>query len=185
MLLEKVADAVRRTENLVLVYNGDLIEATYFSCSGGKTEDAAAVWGAEVPYLISTDSPGEESAAHYISTVVTTKAQVAALLGFELQGVADPWIGEITYTSGGGVDSIEICGQVYKGTYIRRQLGLRSTAFTITAVGDSVTITTKGFGHRVGMSQYGAEAMAVKGSKFDEILKHYYRDVELAHYICK
>ena len=182
MLLEKVTDAVNETEGLILTFNGEIIEATYFSNSGGKTEDAAAVWGAEIPYLKSTDSPGEEGTENYISTVVISKDRVASLLGFEPRGDTERWIGEITYTNGGGVDTIEICGQIYKGTYIRRQLGLRSTVFSICVIGDSVSITTRGFGHRVGMSQYGAEAMAVNGFKFDEILGHYYKNVELEHY---
>ena len=85
----------------------------------------------------------------------------------------------MTNTSGGGVGIIRICGVDYTGTQIRQLLGLRSTAFVMTIIGDHVTVTTKGFGHRVGMSQYGADAMAVQGSSFQEILLHYYQDVNL------
>ena len=74
---------------------------------------------------------------------------------------------------------MNIAGQSYKGITVRQKLDLRSTAFVITAVGNTVTITTKGFGHRVGMSQYGAEAMAVSGSTYDEILAHYYQGAQL------
>ena len=84
------------------------------------------------------------------------------------------WLGSVTYTQGGGVDTIVIGGTQYKCTQLRQLLGLRSTAFVMTAVGDTVTVTTKGFGHRVGMSQYGADAMAVTGSTYDEILAYYY-----------
>jgi len=74
---------------------------------------------------------------------------------------------------------MDISGMTYSGTTLRKLLGLRSTAFVMTAVGDHITITTKGFGHRVGMSQYGADAMALQGHTFREILSHYYQDTEL------
>ena len=172
--LEKIQNAVKVTDQQVLTYNGALIEATYFSCSGGKTEDAQAVWGAQIPYLQSVESPGEENATHYIDTVTFTAEEFCALLDRQLPGAPAGWIGSVTYTAGGGVDVIRIGGQEYQGTHLRQLLGLRSTAFVITAAGDTVTITTKGFGHRVGMSQYGAEAMAVSGSTYDQILSHYY-----------
>ena len=171
--------AVAETAGQVLTYDGALIEATYFSCSGGRTEDAVAVWGSDVPYLQATDSPGEENADHFIDTVTFSAEEFAAAIGADLEGLPGEWIGEITYTDGGGVDEIEIGGEIYGGTDLRRALGLRSTAFSISAVGDSVIITTRGFGHRVGMSQYGADAMAVQGSSYQEILAHYYQGTSL------
>ena len=76
-----------------------------------------------------------------------------------------------------------IGGTAYKGTTLRQRLGLRSTAFTMTAVGDHITVTTRGYGHRVGMSQYGAEAMAVEGSTYTQILAHYYKGTTLLNWI--
>ena len=181
-LLDKVKTAVTSTSGQVLLYNGELIDATYFSCSGGRTEDAKAVWGADIPYLQSTESPGEEEASHYVDTVTFTKTEFADLLGAELSGNPKTWIDGITYTKGGGVDTIDICGNTYKGTTIRQLLGLRSTAFVISVVGDTVTVTTKGFGHRVGMSQYGADAMAVQGYGYEDILSHYYQNTQLTTY---
>lgn len=177
--LQKVVDAVEQTEDQVLTYAGALIEATYFSCSGGRTEDALAVWGAEIPYLQAVDSPGEEKASHYMDTVSFTVQDFAERMGLEPSSLSGNWIGPITYTAGGGVDTIRIGGHSYKGTTVRQKLGLRSTAFVITAVGNSVTVTTKGFGHRVGMSQYGAEAMAVSGSDYGQILSYYYQGTKL------
>lgn len=171
--LEKVRNAVLTTAGEVVTYQGALIEATYFSCSGGKTEEAIAVWGQSVPYLQAVDSPGEEKAANYLKTVSMSASEFSAAFG-GLSGVPSSWIGKITYTKGGGVDTIYIGGSIYKGTQVRQKLALRSTAFVITVVGSSVTITTKGNGHRVGMSQYGADAMAVAGSNYGEILAHYY-----------
>lgn len=180
--LEQVRQAVAATRDEVLIYEGKLIEATYFSCSGGRTEDAVAVWGSDVPYLRSTDSPGEEGATHYTDTVTFTPREFSAALGADLQGQPDSWLGEITHTQGGGVESMVIGGVTYKGTTLRQMLGLRSTAFTMTAIGNEIVVTTRGFGHRVGMSQYGAEAMAVSGSTYDDILEHYYQGTRLTAY---
>lgn len=181
-LLDKVFTAVMETSGQVIIYDGELIDATYFSCSGGETEDAKAVWGAEIPYLQSTESPGEEKAAHYVDTQKFSLEEFCRCLNIKLAGNPQNWIEKITYTEGGGVDTIFICGQEYKGTALRQKLGLRSTAFVITIVGSTVTITTKGYGHRVGMSQYGADAMAVQGKNYAEILTHYYQGVQLVVY---
>ncbi len=172
--VDRFRAAIMDTAGECLWYSGSLIEATYFSCSGGKTEDAAAVWGTEVPYLKSQDSPGEEKSAHYLNTINFSAREFQNKLGIHLQGLPGTWIKNVTYTKGGGVDTIQIGSIEYKGTQLRKILGLKSTAFIITAAGDSVTITTKGFGHRVGMSQYGADAMAVKGNTYDQILSYYY-----------
>lgn len=181
-LLDKVTSAVNSTVNEVLMYEDALIDATYFSCSGGRTEDALSVWGADIPYLQSTESPGEESATHYVDTVTITTSTFLNNLGLATDAQPLNWIRSIQYTSGGGVDEIQICDKTYKGTEIRQKLGLRSTAFLISIIGDTVTITTKGYGHRVGMSQYGADAMALQGKTYDEILLHYYKDTELVRY---
>ena len=178
--IDKIRNAVELTDNLVLVYNGELIDATYYACSGGMTEDAEAVWGVDVPYLQSTISPGEEKAAQYVDTVTFNSADFMKKL--EINTNNQLQIGKITYTSGGGVNTINICGKEYKGTELRKKLDLRSTAFVISVVGDTVTVTTKGYGHRVGMSQYGADAMAVNGSAFPDILAHYYRGTQLVTY---
>lgn len=177
--IAKVQNAVQLTCDQVLTYGGNLIEATYFSCSGGRTEDAVAVWGEEIPYLQSVESPGEENAAHYVDTVSFEAEAFCEKIGRELTGMPAEWIGEITYTTGGGVDTIYIADEPYSGVQIRSLLGLRSTAFWITAAGDTITVTTKGYGHRVGMSQYGADAMAAQGHTYQEILEHYYPDTVL------
>lgn len=177
--VEKIRAAVEATAGEVLLYGNELIEATYFSCSGGRTEDAQAVWGTDVPYLQSVESPGEEKAAHYTDSVTFSSQAFCEKLGLSLSEIGASRIGEITYTDGGGVDTIVLGGIPYSGTQVRQLLGLRSTAFVITWAGDSVTVTTKGFGHRVGMSQYGAEAMAVQGASYDAILVHYYQGTVL------
>lgn len=179
LAVERVRSAVNATSGYVLTYGGELIEATYFSCSGGSTEDAVAVWGTDFPYLRAVESPGEESAVHYTDTVIFSGSEFADDLGVTLSGSPDSWIGPATYTAGGGVNTIVIGGKEFKGTQLRSVLGLRSTAFTISVEEGTVTIVTKGFGHRVGMSQYGADAMAVAGSSYPEILAYYYQGTTL------
>lgn len=180
--LEKVRSAVLATSGQVLTYQGNLIEATYFSCSGGMTEDAVAVWGTDYPYLRSVESPGEENAAYYTDTVTFTAEEFQTALGQELSGSPSGWFGFTTYTAGGGVNTMRIGGVDYKGTELRTLLGLRSTVFSISVDGQNIAITTKGFGHRVGMSQYGADAMAVAGSNYEQILTYYYSGTALAVY---
>lgn len=178
-MLNRITQAVESTQNQVLTYQGELIEATYFSCSGGRTEDALAVWGTDIPYLQAVDSPGEEGAAHFVDTAEFSVSEFAALLGIS-PSRAD--LGAVTYTEGGGVATIMIGEKLFSGTQVRQKLGLRSTAFSIYKSGEKIYISTRGFGHRVGMSQYGAEAMAVRGSGYREILYHYYPGTQLTAY---
>ena len=178
----KVRSAVYDTRNIVLTYNDELIDATYFSSSGGMTEDAVAVWGIDVPYLQSTESPGEESAKHYDDTIRFSSKEFSSLLGVSSTKEISAWIENISYTQGGGVDTICICGKKFKGTEIRRLLNLRSTAFRILPEKDYFLVETKGYGHRVGMSQYGAEAMALNGYSYKEILTHYYKNIQISQF---
>ena len=177
--VEKIRTAVLDTSGQVLTYNGELIEATYFSCSGGRTEDAAAVWGTDFPYLRSVESPGEEEALPYRDTASFSAEEFRQLLDIPPEHSPDSWFGDVTYTPGNGVDTIVIGGTVYRGTQLRTLLGLRSTRFSLRVEGDTVQIQTEGYGHRVGLSQYGADAMAVNGSDYIQILKHYYQGTEL------
>lgn len=168
--LEKVRRAVAATTGMVLTYEQELIEATYFSSAAGSTEAAVAVWGTEVPYLQAVASPEEIHA----DTVVYTADEFQKLLGRDLPGTPEQWFGAVSYTEGGGVAELEICDASYTGVFLRSQLGLRSTDFLIQAEENTITITTRGYGHRVGMSQYGANALAEEGSTWQQILQHYY-----------
>ena len=177
--IDRVRRAVADTDGAVLCYDGALIDATYFSCSGGSTEDAVAVWGQDVPYLQAVESPGEEEAPRYSDSVTFPASELAQRLGIENRGDPSGWFSGITYTEGGGVETISVRGKSFTGTQLRSKLGLRSTAFDLEVKGNHITITTRGFGHRVGMSQYGAQAMAERGCSFEEILSHYYTGAEL------
>ena len=129
--VEKIRSAIAATSGCVLTYEGELIEATYFSCSGGSTEDAAAVWGTDFPYLQAVPSPGEEEAAPYTDTVTYATDALQCALETTLSGTPESWFGTVTYTEGGGVATMEIGGETYTGTQLRSLLGLRSTAFTV------------------------------------------------------
>lgn len=172
--LDKIENAVKATAGQVLTYEGNLIEATYFSCSGGTTEDAEAVWGTSVPYLQSVESPGEEKSKYYENEIQFSKQEFLSRLGLDQSLSVSEKDVTIRHTSGGGVDQMTVKGITFDGTQIRALLNLPSTAFQISLDNDAVLITTKGYGHRVGMSQYGADAMAVLGKTFDEVLQHYY-----------
>ncbi len=175
-----VAEAVEETAGQALTYDGEWIDAVYFSCSGGKTEDAVAVWGGEVPYLQSVDSPGEEDALRFYSEVaVPLNDFKQGLPEAKLTGSPSAWFGPIKYTEGGGVREIEIGGRSYSGTELRKRFGLNSTMFQIAVAEEEIIFEVKGFGHRVGMSQYGANAMAQAGESYQKILQHYYPGTSL------
>ena len=177
--VDKIRAAVDATAGQVLTYEGELIEATYFSCSGGRTEDAVAVWGSDFPYLRSVESPGEEDAAWFTDEAVFSREDLEDVLGVTLEADPADWFGEMTYTSGDGVQTVRIGDLLFPGTKVRSLLGLRSTAFSVRTEGDTAVFTTRGYGHRVGMSQYGADAMAESGADYIQILSHYYPGTDL------
>ncbi len=181
---EAARQAVGETDGLVAVYDNALIEATYFSCSGGRTEPAVAVWGNELPYLQSVASPGEEEAPRFTETVeleteLFSQRLLAAYPQMKLWGSAPQWFGQLRYTTGGGLAEVDIGGVAVTGTSLRKLFGLRSTDMKFAVNEERIQITTYGYGHRVGMSQYGAKAMAEQGAKFEDILTHYYQGIEL------
>ena len=180
--VNKLRDVVLSTKGQLIRYQGELILASYFSCSGGSTEAAVAVWGVDYPYLQAVESPGEEGAAWFTDEKWFTPEAFAQALQLDLVGAPAVWFGAITYTDGGSVDTVDICGQTYRGTQLRSLLGLRSTAFRICASEEGIRISTWGFGHRVGMSQYGADAMARDGKDYRQILLHYYTGTVVEDY---
>lgn len=180
--LEKAEQAVRETDGLVVTYDGSLIDATFFSCAAGMTESALAVWGSDVPYLQAVESPEREE--RYEQAVTVPAAEFADTLRgrypeISLDGSPETWFGAQTRTAGGGLDTIEIGGVSLRGTELRTLFSLRSTVMTLTPEADGVKIATSGYGHRVGLSQYGADALAAQGEDFETILLHYYQNTQL------
>ena len=184
LFLKKAGQAVKETVGEVLCYNNEFIDAVYFSCSGGTTEDAVAVWGTEVPYLQSVASGGEELSSCYRSELRITHEQFAQTIGRYNSDVLlnrDPiyWIEDIERTEGDGVKRICIGGVWFSGPELRSAFGLKSTKFTVSVEEQDIVFHVLGYGHRVGMSQYGANAMAKTGKTYREILQYYYSGVEI------
>ncbi|MBE6020115.1 MAG: stage II sporulation protein D [Clostridiales bacterium] len=185
---DKISSAAVETAGQVLYYNGEPASQVLFhSSSGGRTENSEEVFVSAVPYLRSVDSPYEEEATHKNDETVFALENFAEVING--QGGAMPVtiedIGkmEITlFTTGGRVGSVRIGANEFTGKQIREMFDLPSANFTYRIEGDNIVITTTGYGHGVGMSQYGANGMAKKGYTYDEILKHYYTGTEIKQY---
>ena len=168
----------------VLYYGDAPAGASYFAISNGRTEASENVWGSALPYLISVDSLSDLSADNYAYTVQLTASQVqqrlAAALGITASlSAPEQWFGPAELTDAGYTARIAVCGQSVSGTALRRALELRSSCFTIRYETGIFYFTTKGYGHGVGMSQWGAKAMAEQGCTCEEILAHYYPSTTL------
>ncbi len=175
----KIRDAVLSTKDEVLTYNDEIINAFYFSMSNGKTENSELVFSEALPYLQSVESSWDnESLNNYLYEKVISKEDFCNSLGISCESVT---ISDEVRSSSNRVLSLKINGLVFKGTDIRTKLGLRSTDFTIREDGSNYLITTKGYGHGVGMSQYGANGMAKEGHSYSEILSHYYQNTKISH----
>ncbi len=177
--LSKLRAAVADTDGIVLTYEGEAALAAFHAISGGRTESAEDVWGEVVPYLIEVESPGEESAVKYQETVTFDSGALRETLEATWRGTVLPedpeeWLTNIERTHAGMIKSALLGGIPVNGMELRQLLNLNSADFTLTSRGDTVEITTTGYGHGVGMSQYGARAMALSGSDWREILLHYY-----------
>ncbi len=178
----KAADSVMQ---YVLVYEEQPIVAAYHAISAGQTEDAANVWLTGVPYLVPVESQGDQLAPGYESAVTFTQAQIKEKLSKaypESNFSADPaaWFGNIQRSESGYITSVTACGVQMHGKELRELLGLRSSNMEITYANGQFTIVVKGYGHGVGLSQYGADYMARQGDSFDIILSHYYPGTQLA-----
>lgn len=179
-VLEKAVNAVF---GKTLTYQNEPILAAYHAISCGSTESAAVVWNTDYPYLVSVPCPGDTLADGYETTARFTPQQLAAALsevnGVSLSGTADGWIGKISRSAAGTVTSAEVGGQPLTGRQLRKLLGLRSAAFTVTYTDGVFLFTVRGFGHGAGMSQYGAGYLARQGMSYTEILQYFYTGAEL------
>ena len=170
---EKVKSAVMSTKGIVLMYNNNYIDAVYHSTSNGMTEDALYVWGYDVPYLKSVESKTDMNVSSYKREVTFTLEKLSSILNTV---ITKDTTFILERNSSGRVSNVKVNDIEIKGTTFRTLLGLRSTDFVIELNEESAKITTYGFGHGVGMSQYGANGMANKGYTFRNILNHYYQN---------
>lgn len=174
-----IRQAVEDTAGQVLTYEGELIVAVFSSAAGEKTERAVDVWGSDIPYLQSVDSPGGEACPKYYDAVVLTADEIReraakTLPSADLSGDPSGWFKASERSEAGGIVRMKFGGVEVKGTVMRTLLGLNSTNFTVKIDGNTLTFTTTGYGHGVGLSQWGAKYSAEQGQTYDEILAHYY-----------
>ena len=176
--VNKLKKAVLETKGEYIAYDGKVIEAFFFSTSVGVTENSGEVWLNQLPYLKSVKSEWDKEVSPvYEETREFTLADFYNKLGIVYKNTIDIKI--LKTTSTGRVKELMINGEKMTGNDVEYKLKLRSSFFTIKQDGTKVIVTTKGYGHGVGMSQYGAEAMARRGYTYDEIVKYYYQGVEI------
>lgn len=179
--LQTIATAVDAVFGKQMLYDGSPIFAAYHSCNAGKTESSSLIWGTEFAYLQPVVSSGDTLSPYYNTTVTISNADFAAAFPeLSLTDNADNWItGTPTTSDSGTVTAITIGGKNYSGKQVREALNLRSACFMVAHNEGGFTFTVSGYGHGVGMSQYGAKALAEQGFTYDEILKHYYTGVTI------
>lgn len=173
--IKKIKQAVNETTGEYLTYDGKIIKAFFFSTSSGKTENCKDVFGENLPYLVSVSSTWDENSPSYIDKKTFTKEEFYEKLNLPYEEKLDI---EITRNDTNSINTITINNNQLKGTDFRYELNLKSTNIDIKNLDDKIEITSKGFGHGVGLSQYGAQELALKGYKYDEILKYYYQGTE-------
>ena len=185
---EKIRAAVADTDGECVLYEGRPILAVFHSSSAGMTQDAADVWSSSLPYLQSVQSPeNEDTVPNYHSTASFTASELKARLqealpGADLSGSPSNWFTNIQQQTNGTVKSLTVGGVAVSGSQLRTILDLRSACFTISFDGEMVSFSVTGYGHGVGMSQYGANVLAADGMDYQEILTWYYTDTTVAAY---
>ena len=171
---DRVEKAVNDTDNLAIYYDNKLIDALYHSVSNGYTEDAKNVWGNNIEYLVSVDSSWDKSDKYYKNTISKDINDYLNILG-----VTDSNYSIISKDISGRVLEIKVGDKTFSGVEFRKLLGLKSTDFEININNNKVDITTYGYGHGVGLSQYGANYLAKQGYKYEDIIKYYYKGVNI------
>ena len=179
----RLAALVDAVETQVLYYDNAPAGTSYFAISNGQTEASENVWGSAVPYLVPVDSSTDREADHFTCTVQFSTAQTEELLkGLGLApdlSAPEGWFGGTALTPSGYVASLPVCGQTITGPALRKALGLRSACFTVQYQNGTFFFTTMGYGHGVGLSQWGAKALAQQGQTAAQILAHYFPGTEL------
>lgn len=182
---DKLRQAVAETHGMIAVYDGKPIEALYHSTAGGRTEDAQNVFSAALPYLVGVDSPGEQDTAHYTEEQNVSRADFVKAVNKKWPKAKlkdrklESQVKILSRFESGQVEALRLGNVEVTGKEMRKLLDLKSANFAFTFMDKTVCITTHGYGHGVGMSQYGARAMALEGADYVEILKHYYTGIEI------
>lgn len=177
--MEKLKKAVAATKGEILTYNNTPITAAYFSTGNGYTENSEDYWEDEIPYLRSVESPWDKESPMFLDQKVLSFEEIEQALNITLQHDTTIPL-EISRTESQRVKQIKIAGHLFTGREIREKLDLKSSDFTIEQNNNHLIFTTKGYGHGIGMSQYGANGMAKEGKTYQDIVKYYYKDVEIS-----
>ena len=181
----KIKQAVDDTKGHILTYDDKAILPLYFSTSGGKTENSEEVFSEQYPYLKSVSSPYEEQSPKYYTETKINKNDFVNLLKKNYSSISisienlDKVVKILDRTAAGSVNNIQVGNKKITGRNMRTIFGLNSSNFDIGFNKDTVIFKVRGYGHGVGMSQWGAEGMAQKNYKYDEILLHYYTDTKI------
>lgn len=175
----RLAALAAQVKDELVLYDGAPAAACYHAISCGATEASQNVWAEALPYLQGVDSPLDLTSPDYEKAVTYTPQQMYDALslgcpGLDLSGAPNSWFGEVRYTGAGYVAEQQVGGAAVSGLALRAALGLRSACFTVDYADGVFTVTTRGYGHGVGMSQYGANALALTGKTHAEILSFYY-----------
>ncbi|MBQ4626966.1 MAG: stage II sporulation protein D [Clostridia bacterium] len=181
---EKIEAAVDEVFGIYVAYDGETALTAYHAISSGKTQSAKSMWGSEYPYLSSVASPGDKLSPDYVSEAsfgISEFRKLSEKFGAELEGDADGWLEETTKNNDGYTSFVRICGEDIEAEAIRNAFSLRSMCFDVEFKEEKFVFTCKGYGHGVGMSQYGADYMARQGSSWEEILRHYYPGTEIVY----
>ena len=181
----RVQQAVNETAGLIICYDGEPIEVLYHAASGGQTEDCANVFSVARPYLVSVSSEGESGSAAEAVTTTFSRQEFVSLINKQYPQAdlaADQLVSQLAITEtseSGRVLTMRVGNTTLTGTQLRKCLSLRSTVLSFRVTDTSVIFTSQGYGHGVGMSQAGAQAMAENGAGFKEILTHYYTGITI------
>ncbi|MBR5571365.1 MAG: stage II sporulation protein D [Oscillospiraceae bacterium] len=185
---ENIHRAVSETDNQVMYYGGEPIMAVFHSSSAGVTATSGEVWTADLPYLVSVESPESADTVPNYYSVNTFSAEefrklfTARYPEAKLTGAAASWISDVIRSDTGRVESAVVGGVAVTGQEMRSVFSLRSTAFTVETDAETVTFRVTGYGHGVGMSQYGANTLAQEGKTWQEILRWYYTGITIDDY---
>ncbi|WP_442602578.1 stage II sporulation protein D [Paenibacillus sp. KN14-4R] len=180
--IDKLNQAVNETKDQILTYDGKPINATFFSTSGGYTENSEDVWPFASPYLRSVMSPWDATSPRYKEVITLSTTEAARKLGVKTISTSDSsrnGIRIIERTAGHRIKTITIGGKIFTGSEVRAKLGLKSAQFDWQFKGNSLLLTTYGYGHGVGMSQWGANEMAKKGQSASDIVRYYYQGIAI------
>lgn len=182
---KKIEEAVYSTKGKIITYQNEPINAFFHSNSGGKTEVPVNVWGGTgYPYLQTVETAGEDSYSQYSSEVILSQQELIEKLKTKYADITIDFnnaedIKILEYTDGDRVKTVKFGNHNLSGVEVRTLLGLRSANFTITQENGNIKFSVKGYGHGVGMSQTGADSMAKQGSTAEDIIHHFYTDVEI------